>query len=189
MTARQLLPILVLLLATASAQARTDSPSDSAGITLLDQHGQPTQLRQLRGKLLLLSFGYTYCPDICPTELAALSRVLNALGTRAREVRGVFISLDPQRDRPEVLKQYLAYFHHDLLGLTGSEEAVHEIARHYRVRYNKHTNKSGSYSLDHSANLYIVDRQGRLSTIVPYGLPPEHVLRVVNGMLQATEQD
>lgn len=189
MAARLLAPILLLLLVSVTVPAWTDAPADAASIPLVNQHGEPFQLQQLQGKLVLLSFGYTYCPDICPTELAALSRVLDALGERAHQVQGLFISLDPQRDTPGVLKSYLAYFHPDLLGLTGSPEAIKQVAGHFRVRYRRHRQPGGGYSLDHSANLYIVDRRGRLSTIVPYGLPPEHVLRVVNGMLQPTQQD
>jgi len=152
MAVRLLLPMLSLLLVTVSVPARTGSPVD-AGITLLDQHGEPFQLQQLHGKLVLLSFGYTYCPDICPTELAALSRVLDALGEQARQVQGLFISLDPERDRPGVLKRYLAYFHRDLLGVTGSGEAIRQVAEHYGVRYRRHPQPGGGYSLDHWANL------------------------------------
>ncbi|MCW8906011.1 MAG: SCO family protein [Sedimenticola sp.] len=189
MTRRLLVPFLALLLIVPSSPAWATRPASAVDFTLTDHHGNLFQLEQLRGKLVLLSFGYTYCPDICPTELAALSRVLNALGDKAQQVQGVFISLDPQRDTPGVLKNYLAYFHEDLIGLTGSGEAIRKVARQYQVRYRKHEQPDGSYSMDHSANLYIVDRQGRLSTVVPYGLPPEHVLRVVNAMLQTTEQE
>lgn len=184
-----LVPVIILLLIIPSAQTLANNATGGGDFTLTNQHGEPFHLQQLRGKVVLLSFGYTYCPDICPTELAALSRVLDALDDKATQVQGVFISLDPQRDTPGVLKNYLAYFHPDLLGLTGSEEAIRQVAGRYRVRYRKHQQPAGGYSLDHSANLHIIDRRGRLSTVVPYGLPPEHVLRVVRAMLQTTERE
>lgn len=153
--------------------------------TLTDQQGQPFQLQQLRGKVVILTFGYTYCPDICPTELAGVSRVLDGLGADAERVRGLFITLDPQRDTPQVLKAYLSYFNSALIGLTGTDEAIRQVATGYRVQYEKHPQPDGSYSLDHSANLYLIDQQGALFSVIPHGLPPAHVLRVVQAMLKA----
>lgn len=178
------LVIFLLLLAMPGTSSLADDRGIGNDFTLTDQEGRPFRLQQLRGKVVLLSFGYTYCPDICPTELAAMSRVLDGLGNDADRVQGLFISLDPQRDTPGVLKNYLAYFHPRLIGLTGSTESIREVAGQYRVRYRKNLRPSGDYSLDHSANLYLIDQQGRLASIVPYGLPPEHVLRVVHGMLR-----
>lgn len=188
MRSRRLFLIGSLLLAMLPGQPLANSAAGDDDFSLIDQHGEPFRLQQLRGKVILLSFGYTYCPDICPTELAAISRVLDGLGNKAQKVQGLFISLDPQRDTPAVLKSYLTYFHPDLLGLTGSENTIRQVAGRYRVRYRKHRQPASGYSLDHSANLYIIDQTGELSTVVPYGLPPEHVLRVVRSMLEALEK-
>ncbi|MCU7811954.1 MAG: SCO family protein [Candidatus Thiodiazotropha sp. (ex Notomyrtea botanica)] len=150
---------------------------------LTDQRGEDFKLEHLRGKVVLLFFGYTYCPDICPTELSNLASVLNALDEREEEVRGVFISLDPERDTPEVLLNYTRYFNENLLGLTGSQSEIARVARQYQVKFKRHESADGRYTLDHSANLYVIDRTGQLTTVVPYGFPPEHVLNVVKDLL------
>ena len=155
--------------------------------TLTDHHGQPFELSGQRGKLVLLFFGYTFCPDICPTELSNLAAVLDGLGEQSDQVQGLFISLDPQRDTPEVLRDYTGYFNPSLIGLTGEGEAIDRIAGNYRVQYQRHERADGRYSLDHSANLYVIDRQGRLAAVVPYGLPPEHVLQLLQDMLSKGE--
>ncbi|WP_428605849.1 SCO family protein [Sedimenticola sp.] len=156
--------------------------------TLTDQQGKPFQLQQLRGKVVLLSFGYTYCPDICPTELARISSVLNGLGGDADQVQGLFITLDPGRDTPPVLQAYLNYFNPSLIGLTGSDAAISQVATAYHVAFQKQAQPDGDYSLDHSANLYLIDRNGQLFGMVPYGLPAAHVLQVVRSLLDGSTQ-
>ncbi len=172
----------VMLIGAAAAHAQ--SPAEIGGdFSLVDEHGRPFALTRLRGKLVLLFFGYTFCPDICPTELSNLAAVLDALGPEAERVQGVFVSLDPQRDTPSVLNDFTRYFSQELIGLTGTQEQVAQVAEQYRVRYQRHEQPDGRYSLDHSANLYVIDGRGRLAVVVPYGLPPEHVLELVRRML------
>ncbi len=171
---------LVVLAFASTLSAQTEIGGD---FSLTDHHGRPFSLHQMRGKLVLLFFGYTYCPDICPNELANIAAVFDALGPDVEQVRGLFVSLDPQRDTPQVLRDYTRYFSHNLLGLTGSPEAVERVARQYRVKFQRQENRDGRYSLDHSADLYVIDPQGALTAVVPYGLPPEHVLELVRGML------
>lgn len=182
---------LLLALLWLSFGLPLSAPATASGIggdfSLTDHQGQTFSLQQLRGKVVLLFFGYTFCPDICPTELAGLARVLDGLGADADRVEGVFISLDPERDSPRVLKDYLGYFNRRLIGLTGSAEDIRAVATRYRVRYQKHPLPNGGYSLDHAANLYIIDQGGELFSIVPYGLPPAHVLRVVRSLLEKSE--
>ena len=151
--------------------------------TLTDHNNNSFQLSQLKGKLVLLFFGYTYCPDICPTELANLAKVFNELKARTSQVQGLFVTLDPQRDTPEVLSDYVGYFSKGLLGLTGSENEIAQVARQYRVKYKRHDKKGGDYSIDHSANLYVIDSNGALAVVVPYGMPPEHLLNLILGLL------
>jgi cytochrome oxidase Cu insertion factor (SCO1/SenC/PrrC family) len=150
---------------------------------LTDHNNNPFELNQLQGKLVLLFFGYTYCPDICPSELAILVAVLNELNDQAGRVQGVFVSLDPERDTPEILHDYVSYFNQGLIGLTGSSHDVARVARQYRVNYQRHDREDGGYSIDHSASLYLIDHQGRLTAVVPYGMPPEHLLKLVRGVL------
>lgn len=151
--------------------------------SLIDQDGRPFQLNQLRGQVVLLFFGYTSCPDICPSELATMTHVMNSLGDGSGQVKGVFITLDPERDDPQVLKQYTGYFGGNIVGLTGSLEEVRGVANSYRVKFSRHLRPDGSYTVDHTANLYIVGREGKLSAVVPYGFPPGHVLEVVQQLL------
>ncbi len=176
---RQVLLILLILafLSPERAQAL------GGDFVLTDQYGNSFELAQLRGKLVLLFFGYTYCPDICPTELSNLAAVLDGLGEDAARVQGLFVSLDPQRDTPAVLQDYTRYFNPNLLGLTGTPSALAQVARQYRVQYQRQDLGGGRYSLDHSANLYVIDTRGQLAAVVPYGLPPQHVLELVRKLL------
>lgn len=182
--------LLVLLLCTLPTGVWSGQPADEIGgdFSLTDHHGDAFELSQLRGKLVLLFFGYTFCPDICPTELSNLAAVLDGLGDQTDRVQGLFVSLDPERDTPAVLREYTSYFNPSLIGLTGEGEEVDRIAQLYRVRYQRHERPDGRYSLDHTADLYVIDQQGQLAAVVPYGLPPEHVLRLVRDMLSQEEQ-
>lgn len=164
--------------------ARADTAQLGGDFTLTDEYGQSFNLSQVRGKVALLFFGYTFCPDICPTELAGLKAVFNALGDDANRVQGLFVTLDPERDTPAVLKKYTGFFNPNILGLTGTPENIKEVADQYGVKYQKHTDSAGEYSLDHSADLYVINQQGQLFAIVPYGLPPAHVLEIVRNLLK-----
>ncbi|WP_456446658.1 SCO family protein [Thiolapillus sp.] len=170
--------LLGLLLFLVPAHAAT-----GGDFSLTDQHGKPFQLQQLRGKVVLLFFGYTSCPDVCPTELAGISRVLKLLKADAAKVQGVFVSVDPGRDSPKVLAEYVRYFDESLIGLTGSPSEIETVAKQYQVSYSKHPNPGGGYAMDHTANLYVIDPNGKLFAIVPYGFPPEHVVDVVKEIL------
>jgi len=185
---RLALLIILPLLSSLFTTSQASTSSIGGDFTLIDHEGKTFRLQQLRGKVVLLFFGYTFCPDICPTELAGVSRVLDGLGTDADRVQGLFVSLDPERDTPRVLKDYLSYFNRQLIGLTGSQDAIRQVSSRYRVRYQKHPLPNGSYSLDHSANLFIIDQHGQLFSVVPYGLPPEHVQRVVRSLLDNNMQ-
>lgn len=186
--ARKSLLLLLLCGLMLGTSGQLHSEEIGGDFTLIDHLGQRFELSQQRGKLVLLFFGYTFCPDICPTELSNLAAVLDGLGDQSDQVQGLFISLDPQRDTPQVLRDYTHYFNPELIGLTGDGEEVERVARMYRVQYQRHERADGHYSLDHSANLYVIDRQGRLAAVVPYGLPPEHVLQLVRDMLSREEQ-
>ncbi len=174
---------LILFFILAVTTATVSSEEIGGDFSLTDHNNTTFKLDQLKGKLVLLFFGYTYCPDICPTELANLAMVFDGLKSQADRVQGLFISLDPERDTPEVLHNYVDYFSDGLLGLTGSKDEVAKVARQYRVQYQRHEKKGGGYSIDHSANLYVINGEGRLTAVVPYGMPPEHVLDLVQGML------
>jgi protein SCO1/2 len=185
--ARLLIAIFVLCATTGGFVSQANMTQLGGDFVLVDQDGQPFALQQLRGKVVLLFFGYTYCPDICPTELSNIASVLSAPDLEPDAVQGLFITLDAARDKPDVLKSYIEFFNSDLIGLGGSQTAIDRVAAMYGVKFQRQVTDDQRYSIDHSANLYIIDRDGRLAAVVPYGLPPEHVLGVVKDLLKSGE--
>ena len=135
---------------------------------LVDQNGNAFTEADLKGKWHLVFFGYTHCPDTCPTALNEISLALDKLGKQSNQVGVVFISVDPERDSPQVLKSYIASFDAPIIGLTGSADEVKQAAGDYRVYYAKHPTSGGDYDMDHSAVIYIMDPQGRFTaTLTP----------------------
>ena len=135
-----------------------------ANFSLTDQDGRPFHLTQLRGKVVLLFFGYTSCPDACPTTLAKLSRVYKLLGDDKEKVVILFVSFDPQRDTPSVLKNYLAYFHLNSIGLTGTKGQIDEVVNQYGAKYEiEQSDSAAGYHINHSTDLYLLDQKGELA--------------------------
>ena len=143
--------------------------------TLVDQHGKTVTDRDFRGRHMLVFFGFTHCPDICPAELQVISASLDELGPKAEEVVPIFVTLDPERDTPEVMADYVKNFGSRFVGLTGSAEAIAEAAKAYRVAFSKFENKDAvgddNYSIDHSAFVYLMGRDGEYITHFNYGAP------------------
>jgi len=143
--------------------------------TLVDQHGKTVTDRDFRGRHMLVFFGFTHCPDICPAELQVIAASLDELGPKAEEVIPVFVTLDPERDTPEVMADYVKNFGSRFVGLTGSAEAIAEAAKAYRVAFSKFENKDAvgddNYSIDHSAFVYLMGRDGEYITHFNYGAP------------------
>ncbi len=180
---------LCLLIVSSNLAAKSEIPKQvndqteiGGDFTLTNQDGEKFELKQLRGKLVLVFFGYTFCPDICPTELTSVAYVLRALKDDAKKVQGLFISIDPERDTPEKLKQYVPYFSPELIGLTGTVEDVNKVADAYHVqrRIHPHEDSNKNYLVDHSASLYVISPQGKVIHMVPFGLPVEHIQAIVN---------
>jgi protein SCO1/2 len=136
--------------------------------SLIDQDRVPRTEKDYSGKFMLVFFGYTFCPDVCPTTLAVISAALDKLGPRADKIVPIFISVDPKRDTPEKLKNYLASFGPRFVGLTGADKNVAEAAKAYRVYYQAHTGEGDNYSVDHSSVIYLMSPDGRF--IVNYSL-------------------
>ena len=135
------------------------------GFALADHTGKPRTLADFSGKLVVLSFGFTYCPDICPTILADLAGVLKDLGAEADRVQVLFITVDPERDTPELLAKYVAAFDPRFMGLSGDPEATRQTAKEFKIFFEKRK-AEGGYSVDHSAQSYVLDGQGRLRLFV-----------------------
>src|SRR5262245_10503133 len=143
---------------------------------LTDQTGVRRTDADFRGKLMLVYFGFTYCPDICPTDLQAIGLAIDQLGAAGDQVQPVFVTLDPERDTPQLLADYVPMFHSRLIGLSGEASAIREAARAYRVYYAKVSTTDGSsYTVDHSAFIYLVDREGRYLGYFPPGTPPDRI--------------
>jgi len=146
----------------------------------------PVSLSDLRGKLVLIYFGYTWCPDICPTNLAIISLALKQLTANEREqVQALFVSIDPQRDSIERLKTFAEYFDPDILGMTGSEQAIADVARRYGAAYRRSEQGDSAmgYTLDHSSYTYVVDRNGRLVDILEHATPADRLVEVIRARL------
>jgi protein SCO1 len=144
-------------------------PSAIGGpFNLVDQDGKPITNKDFLGKPLIVFFGYTHCPDICPTTLFELSQVLHAMGKDADRVNALFITVDPERDTPAVMKDYLSSFDKHLLGATGSQQQIDAAEKEYRVYAKKVPEKNGDYSMDHSAVVYLMNKQGRF--VAPFNL-------------------
>lgn len=155
---------------------------------LISQSNQPYSLSDARGKVAILFFGFTHCPDVCPNTLGTIQAVLAQLGEKAAQVQPIFISVDPQRDNPETLNNYLQYFDNNYIGLTGSLEEIDKVVKQYQGFYSyKGDIEGGHYSVDHTSNLYILDTLGQVTNIIPYGLPPQAITTAINKILDETE--
>ena len=135
---------------------------------LTDQNGKPISDRDLKGRPSLVFFGFTHCPEVCPTTLFDISEILNKLGPDASKVNAVFITVDPERDSPAVLKDYLASFNPRLVGVGGDAEQLAAVAKAYRVYYKKVPLKDGDYTMDHTAIIYLMDKNGQF--VAPFSL-------------------
>jgi len=161
--------------------------SDVTGTTyardfaLTDHHGKPRTLADFRGKVVVVFFGYTQCPDVCPTTLSELAEVMRRLGPDAERVQVLFVTVDPERDTPALLAQYVPAFDPRFLGLYGDAPALERTAKEFKVIYQKQPGRTpGSYTMDHSAGAYLFDPQGRLRVYASYGQGPdvfEHDIR------------
>lgn len=151
-----------------------------APFTLRDAYGERVRLSDFRGKLVLLYFGFAACPDVCPTDLAYIGQALDRLGERANDVQPLFVTLDPLRDSPGVLREYAAAFHPRLRALTGDEEEIRRVATAFKVFYEK-VPLAGrlGYTIDHTAYTFLLDRQGQFLTLAPPGTPAERMMEMI----------
>lgn len=178
---RRVLAGLLLLLALAGCGGKppafkgTDITGADFGKTLAltDHNGRAVTLETFRGKLVVLFFGYTHCPDVCPTTLSDMAQAMKLLPPDvASRVQVLFVSVDPERDTPETLKAYVPYFHPSFLGLHGNAGQVQAVAGEFKVVYRKHVEPGATgYLVDHSAGSYVLDDSGRLRLYLPYAQP------------------
>ena len=157
-----------------------------ADFELANQHGGTTRLADLRGDAVLLFFGYTHCPDICPGTLYAMSQARARLGPRAERVQGVFVTVDPERDTPERLREYLAHFDDSFLGLTGSPGELAAVARTFGAAFEKgDVDDAGGYLMGHTTFGYLLDTEGRVVKLYPADAAPEDMASGLTAVLDA----
>lgn len=166
----------------------TDIRQEDIGgdFTLTDGDGKPFSLSDLKGKVVILSFGYTHCPDVCPTELLTYNDTLKQLGDQAKDVKVVFVSIDPERDTPEIIGKYAKQFNPDFIGLTATgDQSLPVIKQQYRVVSAKVNQKDDSenYLVDHSSGAYLIDKNGEVAIFSPYGSEPETIAADVRTLL------
>lgn len=160
-------------------------PAAAAPLNLTDTHGQPFTLDQVKGDVALVYFGYTTCPDVCPTTLTDFQAVKDDLGADADRVKFVMVTIDPERDTGAKLQEYLAFFDPDFIGLRGDDAQTEQFKQDYGITVKRveYPDSATKYLLDHSALIYAIDPQGRLLLTFPYGTDPALIAQDVRHML------
>ena len=189
---RVLLTALLALACTVAACGKPDAVkfqlTDITGadfgktLALTDHTGKARTLADFQGKVVVVFFGFTQCPDVCPTTLVEMTKVVKDLGADGAKVQVLFVSVDPERDTRELLRQYVTAFHPSFLGMAGDAEATARTAKEFKVYVKKQPAKNGNYNVDHSAGTFILDQQGRLRLFAQYGAgaqPLTHDIRML----------
>jgi protein SCO1/2 len=163
-----------------------EPPRSAPDIALQGSNGAPLILSKLRGRVVIMVFGFSYCQRVCPVTLARLSEVFNTLGAAGSEVQVVFVTVDPERDTPERLREFLRFFHPTFLGATGSEAQLEAIRREYGIIATKavSANKGLGYEVHHSSSIFLIDREGKLRVLVPFGTPARAIVHDVMLLLK-----
>ncbi len=164
--------------------AQPPSAGPGGPFQLVDQDGKATTEKVLKGKWSVVFFGFTYCPDVCPTTMAALGQAQDRLGPKAKDLQVIFVSVDPERDTPAQLKTYLSNdsFPKGTIGLTGTPDQVAAAAKAYRVYYQK-AGTGSDYLVNHSTAAYLMDPKGRFARVIPFGIGPDEIVRQISGAM------
>lgn len=182
--------ILVVLLA-ACEEPKLPSPFHAGDVSakfaqadfrLNDHYGKPRTLADFRGKVVVMFFGYTHCPDVCPTTLADLAQARRMLGPAAKQVQVLFVTLDPERDTRELLAQYVPAFDSSFLGLYGDAQTTAQVSKTFAVTFQKQATTSG-YNIDHSSGTFLIDTNGQVRLLAPYGQRAEWLVDDVRLLL------
>jgi protein SCO1/2 len=189
---RNLVLLSLLTLLAACGEQKLPSPFKASDVSaryaqadfhLNDATGKPVSLADFRGKVVALFFGYTHCPQVCPTTLADMAQVMRLLGNDADRVQVLFVTLDPERDTRELLAQYPPAFHPAFKGLSGDSIATAQAAQAFGVTWQKQPNQSGGYDLDHSAGTYLIAPGGKPVLLAPYGQRAELLVQDIKLLL------
>lgn len=181
---------LVVVLSACGDQGVKFQGSDITGLkvggefSMPDHTGRVRALNEFKGKVVVLFFGYTQCPDVCPTTLSEVAAALKALGPKASDVQVLFVTVDPERDTRELLAQYVPAFNPTFLGLRGSPVELETTAKLFKVFYQKNPTPSGGYTMDHTAGTFVFDRQGRIRVLISYGAGASVVAHDIGQLLR-----
>ncbi len=196
MLMRKLFLLLCTLLFTACGEHELPTPYHAKDVTwqlgqadfhLADFNGKPRSLADFRGKVVVLFFGYTQCPEVCPTTLADLAQAMRMLGKDADRVQVLFVTVDPEHDRPELLATFVPFFYPSFLGLYGDAQATAQTAKAFGVSYEKQYYKKGGYSFLHSSGTFLIGPKGQPLLLSPYGQPAELLVQDIR-LLLATDR-
>ena len=161
------------------------APQIGGEFTLTNNKGQVVTEKDFKGKLMLVFFGYTFCPDVCPTEMNVFVNVVQGLGDAAKDIVPGFITVDPKRDTVEVMDEFVQAFHPSIVGLTGTETQINSVKKAFRA-YGQAVNEKDDpefYLVDHTSFTYLMDKDGILSTVFSYGTSPEEIIETIKDVL------
>jgi protein SCO1 len=162
-----------------------ESPKPAADFTLVRAGGKEVKLSDYRGKLVVLYYGYTFCPDVCPTTLAEITKAVQKLGKKSEDVQVVMVTVDPERDTPERMAEYMAFFNPSFVGLSGTPDQIAEAATPFGIYYQKHEGTPASgYLVDHTATVNVLDREGRMRLVWPFGTEGDAMAADLKQMLK-----
>lgn len=179
-------PARPLAIADSAHQTPPSVDAPAGGDFTLQSPGGPVSLADFRGRVVIIYFGYTFCPDVCPTALALLGQALSELNaSELKQVQSLFISIDPERDSLDVLKIYPPHFHPAILGLNGSPAQIAQVARQYGVRYMKQKpNAEGLYAVDHTSFTYVITPDGKLAASLPHATSAQQIVAMIRAQLR-----
>ena len=186
--------LAALVLAAACGPSAQHSPFQGVDVTgsdlgaelrLPDHHGKPRTLADFRGKVVVVAFGYTHCPDVCPTTLANLANARRKLGKEGDQVQVLFVTVDPKRDTPDLLGRYVTAFDPTFLGLAGSPADTKRTEKDFKLYVEERPTGNGDYSVDHSAQIFAYDRKGRLRLVLPQTATPDAIASDLRVLLDA----
>lgn len=171
------LPGVLQRLAPGMAVTSVGKATVGGPFSLIDHNSKRVTDQDFRGRFMLVYFGFTFCPDVCPSGLQVMAAAIDKLGSRAEDVVPIFVTVDPERDTPEALRQYVASFHPRLVGLTGSAEEIVDIARRYRVYFRKVKDETSAaaYTIDHTSIIYLMGREGEFITHFTHASPVDTI--------------
>ena len=189
---RKILVVLVLLALAACSRPETVKPLHAIDISWQHEHpdfhlsdvgGKPRRLADFGDKVVLVFFGYTHCPEVCPTTLADVAQAMRQLGPDAKQVQVIFVTLDPARDTPQLLAKFVPYFDPSFMGLYGDEQATAQAAQSFGVSYRKHMEKGGSYTIDHTDSTYLIGKGGKPLWMSRYGERTDYLVGDIRRLL------